>query len=104
MLRSRELRPLLVVALLGVAAAIAQTVGLDAGWLHLAPVLVLVLPLLAGRYVGEEQIARLAARRRVVVVRRPVARTPRIRPRALVPRGGLLLAAALAQRGPPAGR
>jgi hypothetical protein len=60
--------------------------------------------LLAGRYVGEERIARLAARfvsRARRIVPRLVARLPRA-PRALAPRGGRLLACSLAERGPPA--
>jgi hypothetical protein len=67
-----------------------------------APVLVLVLPLLAGRYVGENQLARLAAaftprRRRPSPTLAPA--TPRA-PRTL-PRGGRLIASALATRPPP---
>jgi hypothetical protein len=102
MLRRRDLRPLLVVAVIGVLAATAGTLGLDAGWLHLAPVLVLLLPLLAGRYVGEERLVCLTgafAARRGHPAQRRVAP---LRPRAFVPRGGLLLASALAERGPPA--
>jgi hypothetical protein len=68
-----------------------------------SPALVLALPLLAGRYVGEERIARLA-RRFVAPVRRAAralwATLPRA-PRVVLPRGGLLLAASLAERGPP---
>ena len=60
----RELRPLLAVAVLGVAVALAETVtGLDTGLLLLSPALVLALPLLAGRYLGEETLVRLVARR-----------------------------------------
>jgi hypothetical protein len=69
-----------------------------------APALVLALPLLAGRYVGEERIARLVARlcrAAPRAARRLAARLPRA-PRALLPRGGRLLAFALAERGPPA--
>ncbi len=101
----RELRPLLLVALLGVALACGVTLGgLHGPLLHLAPALVLLLPLLAGRYLGEDRIAALAGavrRRRRARVRAFVA-LPRRRPFALVARGGLLLAEALAERGPPA--
>jgi hypothetical protein len=69
-----------------------------------SPALVLALPLLAGRYVGERGIARLASRL-VVRARRAAralsARLPRA-PRVVLPRGGRLLAASLAERGPPA--
>jgi hypothetical protein len=101
----RDLRPLLAVAVLGVAVALGETVtGLGTGLLLLSPALALLLPLLAGRYVGEDALERLAARvgaprRR----RRPApAPLPRRRPRATPVRGGRLLAAALAERGPPA--
>ena len=69
-----------------------------------APLLVLVLPLLAGRYIGEERIARGVARlRRRRPRHRPVP-TPRRLPRpaaVLIPRGGELIASALAERAPP---
>ncbi|MGZ4270790.1 MAG: hypothetical protein ACXVFN_16450 [Solirubrobacteraceae bacterium] len=69
----------------------------------IAPLALLLITLLLGRYVGEERIARLAAR----------FRPPRRRPSApplsssratacALPRGGRLIAASLAQRGPPA--
>jgi hypothetical protein len=100
----RDLRPLFAVALLGVAVALAETVtGLDTGLLLLSPALVLALPLLAGRYLGAEKLERLAGRREPT--RRPVraasAPLPRRRPRAGSVRGGRLIAAALAERGPP---
>jgi hypothetical protein len=100
----RDLRPLFVVAVLGVAFAAAETVtGLDTGLLLLSPALVLLLPLLAGRYLGEETLERLVARRapsrrRALPASSPL---PRRRPRAVVSRGGRLIAAALAVRGPP---
>lgn len=69
------------------------------------PAFVVTLPLLAGRFVGEERIARLAAayaarRRRPQRAATTVAATGR--PRRVLPRGGRLLAAALAVRPPPA--
>jgi hypothetical protein len=101
----QDLRPLLAVALLGVVVAAAESVtGLDTGLLLLSPALVLLLPLLAGRYLGEETLERLAAR--VAAPRRrrtpTAARLPRRRLRATLVRGGRLLASALAERGPPA--
>jgi uncharacterized membrane protein len=73
--------------------------GLDTGLLFLAPAFVLLLPLLAGRYVGERRFAPL-----LTGVRRAVAAAvhlprPRVR---LVPRGGLLVGCSLAGRAPPA--
>lgn len=85
------------------AEAVQHTAGLDLGLLHLAPALLLLFPLLAGRYVGEERIACLAtarAPRRIRVAARPALAAPRA-PRVLMVRGGELLAASLAQRGPP---
>ena len=70
---------------------------------YAAPVLVVVLPLLAGRYVGEERIAGVAARlrrQRRLVGLPVVARTSR-RVEVLLPRGGRLIASALAKRPPP---
>ena len=100
----RDLRLLLGLTGLTVAlVAVQWLTGADV--LLASPALVLLLPLMAGRYVGEERLARLAARfvervRRAVP--RLIARLPRA-PRALVPRGGRLLACSLAERGPPAG-
>jgi hypothetical protein len=66
-----------------------------------SPALVLAVPLLAGRYVGERTIARLASRV-VVLARRAVralsARLPRA-PRALLPRGGRWPMTATTSRG-----
>jgi hypothetical protein len=71
--------------------------------LALAPVLLLLASLLAGRYVGEERIARLAARLRPSRRRARVARLGGGQPAGVVlPRGGRLIATSLAQRGPPA--
>jgi hypothetical protein len=101
----KDLRPLLAVAVFGVVVALGETVaGLGTGLLLLSPALVLLLPLLAGRYVGEETLERFAARRsspRRRASRAASAPLPRRRPRAVLVRGGRLLAAALAQRGPP---
>jgi hypothetical protein len=98
----RDLR--LLLGLTGLTVALVAIQWLTGAEVLLAsPALVLALPLLAGRYVGEDRIARLAARF-VARVRRAAprlaARLPR-GPRALVPRGGRLLACSLAERGPP---
>src|SRR5688572_24491699 len=79
--------------------------GVLEGLAMVAPALLLLLPLLAGRYLGEEALDRLRlararppARRRHGHAAAPAAR----RHVALVPRGGLLLASSLATRPPPA--
>ena len=91
-LTASALTPL--VALLGLATAFA----------YLAPALLLLLPLLGGRYIGAERLERMARRR----ARRPARRrslripAPRRAARVLVPRGARLIAFSLAVRPPPA--
>ncbi len=77
--------------------------GVHSDVLLAVPVLLLALPLLAGRYVGEQRLARLAAafapsrrRRPASVLRSGTPRSPRA-----LPRGGRLIAASLATRPPP---
>jgi hypothetical protein len=72
--------------------------------LFLAPALLIVAPLIAGRYLGEELIARLIAKgsrppRRSAA---PPASAPRP-PLAWSPRGARLLAFSRAERPPPPG-
>lgn len=95
----------LLFALAGLTLALASLtlVGVSSDVLLVAPVLVLALPLLAGRYVGEQQLARLAAafvarRRRPAAALAPTVR----RASRSLPRGGRLIAASLAVRPPPA--
>jgi len=98
--RDRQL--LLGLAALTLALAALTLVGVHSDVLLVAPVLVFALPLLAGRYVGEQHLARLAAAC-VAQRRRPaatLATTARRAPGRL-PRGGCLIAASLAQRPPP---
>ena len=72
--------------------------GLDTGLLFLAPAFLLLLPLLAGRYLGADRLAsRCAPVRRRVAAAFQLPR-PRVR---LVPRGGLLVGCSLAGRAPP---
>jgi hypothetical protein len=71
--------------------------------IDLAPVLVLLCVLALGRYPGERAFRRLVARRRAVRRRLPRAAPRRRDAAALLPRGGALLASALAGRAPPAG-
>jgi hypothetical protein len=89
----------LVVAAWMVAQALT---GTETGLLYLAPALVLALPLVLGRYVGEEQLAVLAgtSRGRVARVRVRIS-APRGYVR-VMHRGGRLVASALAKRPPPA--
>lgn len=96
----------MALALLSSVFLLAEAAGVLApALLYSAPLLLLMLPLLAGRYVGEERIARLA---HVVRERRrgraPRLAAPRTAPRAVpsVPRGGRLIASSLAVRPPPA--
>jgi hypothetical protein len=90
-------------ALASVLLVLSGVAGHEEFVAYAAPVLVLVLPLLAGRFFGEEWFARVVARsrrrRRVGVP--VVARTSR-RVAVLLPRGGRLIASALAKRPPPA--
>jgi hypothetical protein len=101
----RDRKLLLGLAALTLALASLTLLGVHSDVLLAAPVLVFALPLLAGRYVGEEQLARLAAaylgprRRPAVTIAAHARRTPR-----RLPRGGRLIAAALAVRPPPAAR
>jgi hypothetical protein len=98
----RDLTALLALAALATALALVQGVtGVGADVLIAAPGLLLLLPLAAGRYVGEERLARLA--RPTAPPRRGHRTTPGAgrRARRAVPRGGLLIAVALARRGPP---
>ncbi len=101
---ARDQRMLLVAAL-GTSALIllAALAGHPELLAYSAPLFLVAVPLLAGRYVGEERLERLraglGARRRP---RPALVRAPRPRAVVLVPRGGRLIAAALAERAPPA--
>ena len=88
---------------LTLAVAALTLVGVSADILLALPALLFALPLLAGRYVGEDRLARLAAAF-VAARRRPAASVPTTARRAplAVPRGGRLIAASLAVRPPPA--
>jgi hypothetical protein len=93
---------LLTAALVAFAVALLVP-GLDVGVLFLSPAIVLLASLLTGHYVGEERLHRLAAGLRSRP-RRAGARVPATataRHRALMPRGGRLVATSLAVRPPP---
>jgi hypothetical protein len=102
----RDRRVLVALTLLSSLCLLAEAAGVLApALLYAAPLLIVALPLVAGRYVGEERIVRLAGmagrrRRRA----EPRASAPAGTRRALraVPRGGRLIAHSLAVRPPPA--
>ncbi len=101
----RDPRLLLGLAALTLLLACLTLVGVHSDVLLAVPALALALPLLAGRYVGEERLARLAAafvvvRRRAAQVLAPAGGRPRHR----LPRGGRLIAFSLAVRPPPPAR
>ena len=90
-------------ALVASAAVIAtELAGAGTALAYAGPILLLLVPLLAGRYVGEERIARLA---RAVRIRRrrpaPSAAPAAAHRVPVLPRGGRLIAASLAVRPPP---
>ncbi len=98
--------PLLgALALLGLAASGILPGAWDA-LAHLLPAVLLLLALVARRYPGERTLLSLIERRRRPQRHRGEA-APLVNgtlPRAMVPRGGLLLARALAVRPPPTPR
>jgi hypothetical protein len=99
----RDQRFLLCLAALALLLALLQTLtGFATDFLLAVPALVVLLPLLAGRYLGEEGLARLAAR---FAPRRQSPRTAHAsmpRPRPTIAAGSRLLASSLAGRAPPA--
>jgi hypothetical protein len=100
--RRRLLAGVAAIVLLGLAVAGALP-GLTAALVYLLPALLLLLALAARRYPGEQALLALMVRGR----RRRShvdALLPRPYPRALLPRGGRLIATSLAVRPPPARR
>ena len=85
------------IALASCCLGYAAVHGLDAGLLFLAPVLLLSLPLLAGRYVGAERLVARLPRARGVRVPRELRPSPRPL-RATI---GELIARSLEVRPPP---
>jgi hypothetical protein len=96
----RAHRILVGLGLLAALVALVALAGADA--LAALPALVALWLPACGRYVGETRLARLASRRATPVRRAPGTTAPS-RPGALrpLPRGGRLIAARLAWRGPP---
>ena len=69
--------------------------------LFLLPSFLLAAALFLRRYPGSRRLVALALSRRTQRTRRQLPATWRGRPRARVPRGGLLIASSLAVRPPP---
>jgi hypothetical protein len=96
---------LLLAAAVGMSALllIAALAGQSDLLVYSAPLFVVAAPLLAGRYVGEQQLERLRGGRACAVPRRLAAgaRPASRGPASLLPRGGRLIAEALAVRPPP---
>jgi hypothetical protein len=98
----RRLGPLAALAALAAAGAAACALGLaPADALFLLPMLALALPLVAGRYLGEQALHRWRARPPGRRPRHPAGGPPRRRA-ARSAGGGLLLARHLSGRAPPA--
>lgn len=100
---SRDRRLLLGLAALTLAVTALALAGGHSDVLVGLPALLFALPLLAGRYVGEERLARLAGMV-PTASRRAAGSLPTTACRELrvLPRGGRLIAASLAVRPPPA--
>jgi hypothetical protein len=76
--------------------------GSSDGFLYLAPALLIVFPLLAGRYLGESLVIKLASRGRAKrQPRRAEVRSAPKAPAVWLPRGTCLIAFSLAERPPP---
>ncbi len=104
MARSRRARIVLLATAVAAFGVVLIVPGLEVGVLFLSPAIILLASLLAGRYVGEERLHRLAAAFRPHRRRsrsRAVAHAHLPRPRAALPRGGRLVATSLAVRPPP---
>jgi hypothetical protein len=100
---ARDLKLMLLVTALFCGLADTVWLGLlDADVLLVAPLLVLVVPLLGGRYLGEDAIGRLAAAYSARRRRAPGALAPRaLRRPSLVLGTGRLLAGVHTCRPPP---
>jgi hypothetical protein len=99
-----HLRRLCIPAGVMIVMALVHVNGGLGGLGFMAPTILVLAPLLLGRYLGEDRIASLAAR--VRARRRPRRLAPRVRGHArpverLLSRGGALIARSLAVRPPP---
>jgi hypothetical protein len=98
----RDVLTLLGLATLATAvAAVQHLTGAAPDVLIAAPGLLLLLPLIAGRYVGEDGLVRIARASAPTARGAAPARVPLRGRRTVVPSGGLLIALALGRRGPP---
>jgi hypothetical protein len=100
----RRPRRLLCLAGIALAAAAAYRIAPGSGQAlaYLSPALLLLLALAARRYPGERALVALMAAHAGTRRRGLSDRPPRVSgPRALLPRGGRLIAASLAVRPPP---
>ena len=99
----REQRLLLVAAAsISALLLVAALAGHPELLAYAAPLFVLALPLIAGRYVGEDRLERMRGSAEPRRSRVPVAGLLPGRPAVVsVARGGRLIADALARRGPP---
>src|SRR4051794_39142651 len=101
-MRDRTLLGAMVAAAMALALVHVVT-GVGADALIAVPALLLLLPLVAGRYVGAERLVRIVRRALPRERRRGGRPLLPVRPaRRVVARGGLLIAVSLARRGPPA--
>ncbi len=92
---------LTILGLLAGALVALQFDGAEPGLLYLAPALTLLAALVFDRYPGERLLAALSRARHPRTNRQGRTQAKRFSPRSF-PRGGALLAMALAGRGPPA--
>jgi hypothetical protein len=102
---ARDQRLLLGAALFTSALLVLATLAGHADLLpYAAPLFLVAVPLLAGRYVGEERLERMRSglRRERLLPPRSVAAPAARRAVAAFPRGGRLIAQSLAERPPPA--
>jgi hypothetical protein len=96
--------PLVLAALFFITVAVAGAPGLQNDVFSLAPFIALLVSLYAGYYPGERLVEKLVAAGHWDRARRPAARvTPVPRIAVVLPRGGRLVATALAGRAPPPG-
>jgi hypothetical protein len=101
---AREQRLLVLSALLSsVVLLVGATAGFEELLAFATPVLVLALPLLMGRYLGEERIVQAGSRRpRQTWLRSASVPQAWLRVLRTIVRGGRLIAESLAVRPPPA--
>ena len=99
--RKRSLLLALVLLCAVVGGGIDVVSGGCAGLAHLLPFVLIIVPLLAGRYPGEQRLARLTATMRAWPRRRADRAFASRRRARTVPRGGCLIASFLAVRPPP---